>query len=89
MTWLCEKLSLPDPGIRPAPAPEVVEKQADAHLEHLLERWRLPLAGVSEEALKVIHTSRWGEQMSLEGMLEHAAMHPQRHRFQLEELMEP
>ena len=88
MTWLCEKLGLPDPGIRPAPAPDVVEAEADAYLEHLLEHWRVPLAGVSEEQLTPIHVSRWGEQMSLEGMLEHAAMHPRRHRFQLEELVE-
>jgi hypothetical protein len=89
MTWLCEKLGLPDPGISPAPAPDVVEKEADSYLEHLLGRWRLPLAGVGEEQLQPIRTTRWGEQMSLEGMLEHALAHPQRHRFQLEELMEP
>ena len=88
MTWLCEKLGLPDPGIRPAPEAQVVAKEADAYLEHLLERWRLPLVGVEEERLQAIHTTRWGEQMSLEAMLEHAVMHPVRHRFQLEELME-
>jgi hypothetical protein len=88
MTWLCEKLGLPDPVIRPAPAPEVIAKEADDHLGHLLERWRLPLAAVEGERFEAIHTTRWGEQMSLEGMLEHAVMHPLRHRFQLEELME-
>jgi uncharacterized damage-inducible protein DinB len=88
MTWLCEKLGLPDPGIDPAPEPDVVEKQADRYLEHLLEKWRLPLAGVAEESLQAIHKTRWGDDMSLEGMLEHAVVHPLRHRFQLEELME-
>jgi hypothetical protein len=34
------------------------------------------------------HKTRWGEDMSCESMLEHAVMHPHRHRFQLEELME-
>ncbi len=88
VTWLCEKLGLPDPGIRPAPAAEVIAKEADAYLEHLLERWRLPLAAVEDKQLEAVHTTRWGEQMSLEGMLEHAVVHPARHRFQLEELME-
>jgi hypothetical protein len=88
MTWLCEKLGLPDPGIRPAPAPDVLAREANACLQHLLERWRLPLAAVEGERFEAIHTTRWGEQMSLEGMLEHAVMHPVRHRFQLEELME-
>ena len=88
MTWLCEKLGLPDPGIDEPPAPDKVEAEADRYIEHLLGRWRLPLVDVEEERFAAIHKSRWGEDMSLEGMLEHAAMHPQRHAFQLEELME-
>jgi hypothetical protein len=88
MTWLCEKLDLPDPGIEEAPGPEVVAREADRYLEHLLERWRRPLAGVDEANFQGIFKSRWGEDMSCEAMLEHAVMHPIRHRFQLEELME-
>lgn len=88
MTWLCDKLGLPDPGIDPAPEAGVVEPEADRYLEHLLERWRLPLADIEEAQLQPIHKTRWGEDMSLEGMLEHAVMHPIRHRFQLEELMD-
>jgi hypothetical protein len=88
MTWLCEKLDLPDPGIEPAPEPQVAGQEADRYLEHLLERWRRPLSGVDEAKFQGIFKSRWGEDMSCEGMLEHAVMHPIRHRFQLEELME-
>ena len=88
MTWLCEKLGLPDPGINPAPEASRVEQEAESYMEHLLARWRLPLAEVEEARFQSIHKSRWGEDMSLEGMLEHAVMHPLRHRFQLEELMD-
>lgn len=88
MTWLCEKLGLPDPGIDEPPTPEKVEAEAERYVAHLLARWRLPLADVEESRFTAVHKSRWGEDMSLEGMLEHAAMHPQRHGFQLEELME-
>ncbi len=88
MTWLCEKLGLPDPGIDPAPDAEVVEQKAEGYLEHLLERWPKPLASVEAKRFEETSTSRWGETMSLEAMLEHAVMHPIRHRFQLEELME-
>jgi uncharacterized damage-inducible protein DinB len=88
MTWLCENLGLPDPGIDEAPEASRVEQEADRYLEHLLKRWRLPLAEVEEKRFEAIHKTRWGEDMSLEGMLEHAVMHPLRHRFQLEELME-
>jgi uncharacterized damage-inducible protein DinB len=88
MTWLCEKLGLPEPGIDAAPEASRVAQEADRYLDHVLERWRLPLVAVSEKHLSAIHTTRWGEQMSCEGMLEHAVMHPLRHRFQLEELLE-
>ena len=88
LTWLCEKLGLPDPGIDPAPEPGRVEREAERYVEHLLARWRLPLADVEEASFGATHKTRWGEDMSCEGMLEHAVMHPIRHRFQLEELLE-
>jgi hypothetical protein len=88
MTWLCEKLGLPDPGIEPPPEAPAVEREADRYLEHLLERWRQPLAGVEEAKFQATFKTRWGGDMSCGGMLEHAVMHPIRHRFQLEELLE-
>jgi len=88
MTWLCERLELPDPGIEAAPPPDVVERDADRYLEHLLERWRAPLADVDEVRLQPIFKARWGADISGESMLEHAVVHPLRHRFQLEELLE-
>ena len=88
MTWLGEKLGLPDPGIEPAPDAARVEQEAERYVEHLLARWRTPLAEVEEARFGATHKTRWGEDMSCEGMLEHAVMHPVRHRFQLEELME-
>jgi uncharacterized damage-inducible protein DinB len=88
MTWLCEKLELPDPGIEPPPEAARVERECERYVEHLLARWRMPLAQVEESRFGATHKTRWGEDMSCEGMLEHAVMHPIRHRFQLEELME-
>ena len=88
MTWLCEKLGLPDPGISPAPEASLVEQEVERYIEHLLERWRLPLADVEEARFGATHKTRGGEDMSCEGMLEYAVMHPIRHRFQLEELLE-
>jgi hypothetical protein len=87
MTWMCEKLGLPDPGIEAAPEPSRVEQEAGPWVEHLLDRWRLPLAGIEEERFTATFKTRWGVDMSLESMLEHAVLHPMRHRFQLEELM--
>ncbi len=88
LTWLCEKLGLPDPGVEPAPDPPDVEREAARWVEHLLARWRLPLVGIEESRFNEVSTTRWGVDMCLESMLEHAVLHPLRHRFQLEELME-
>jgi hypothetical protein len=88
LTLLCEKLGLPDPGIDEVPDPSVVEKEAERYIEHLLDRWRLPLAGVEEKSFEATYKTRNGEDRSIMTTLEHAVMHPIRHRFQLEELME-
>ena len=87
-TWLCEKRGLPDPGIDPAPEAVRVEQDAESYVEHLLERNRLALAEVKAEDFEKVSKSRWGVDISVECMMEHAVMHPERHRFQLEELLE-
>ena len=87
MIWMCEKLGLPDPGIDEPPAADRIEAEAGRFLSHVLDRWRLPLAGVEEKRFDEVYPSRWGVPMSIESMLEHAVVHPLRHAFQLEELM--
>jgi hypothetical protein len=34
MVWMCEVLTLPDPGIRPAPVVGSIVRDADDYLEH-------------------------------------------------------
>ncbi|MCC6475725.1 hypothetical protein IT157_01605 [bacterium] len=87
MTWMCEKLNLPDPHINEIPAVEKIEDECDEFLEHLLEKWREPLTQINEQQMDAVHKARWGVDMSIESMLEHAVMHPLRHSFQLEELL--
>lgn len=88
MTWMCEKLELPDPGIRPAPDAVAIIHDADDYMEHVLERWRAPLKEVSDERLdSPEYPSRWKTLYSIDAMLEHAVMHPIRHAFQLDELL--
>ena len=88
MTWMCEKLELPDPQIEPAPPPEKAAQEVDRYLNHLLARWRLPLAEIDEErASRPSFKSRWGMDYSIDSMMEHALVHPIRHTFQLEELL--
>lgn len=89
MTWMCEKLDLPDPEIRATPEPNNIASEADEYLIHLLEKWRLPLSEVEEEKFHFpTYTSRWGVDYCVDAMLEHAVMHPIRHEFQLQKIME-
>ncbi len=87
MDWICEKLELEDPGINEAPELKVVESEADTFVEHLLERWRLPLVHVEAKRFGEVYTTKWGMPLPIEAMLEHAVMHPIRHTFQLNNLI--
>jgi hypothetical protein len=89
MIWMCEVLALPEPGIRSAPEASAIIRDADDYMEHVLERWRAPLGEVTGERLETPeYPSRWQTRYSIDAMLEHAVMHPIRHAFQLEELLE-
>ncbi len=88
MTWCCEKLDLPDPKIDATPGDDAIEAAASQYLEHVVERWRTPLAGVTEQQTnQVTYAARWGPDYCVDAMLEHAVMHPIRHTYQLEALM--
>lgn len=84
LRWLCEVLELSDPGVREVPGLEVIAAEADAYVEHLVERWSVPFRQVDEKTFD--HRSapaRWGPPYCVDGMFEHAVMHPLRHTLQL------
>jgi len=88
MVWMCEQLELPDPKIDPPPAIEEIEEKIEGYIEHLLDRWRVPLVDIEEERFgRPEYVSNWGVRYCIDSMLEHAVMHPIRHLFQLMELM--
>ncbi len=88
MVWICEMLDLPDPGIDMLPALPLSDIRRNEYREHLLSRWRHPLTDVTEEQCYFPdYTSSWNVKFCIDAMLEHAVMHPVRHRFQLEELL--
>jgi hypothetical protein len=89
MVWTCKQLELPDPEIKPAPELDVIEKEAEGYLEHVLERWRLPLINVTQDKFEPkTYASNWGTHYCIDAMLEHAVMHPIRHEFQLKGLLQ-
>lgn len=87
MVWICEKLELANPEIDDVPALDAIETEAEAFLQHLLERWRLPLASVPVDDFGKTYRANWGIQYSIDAMLEHALVHPMRHTFQLRNLI--
>jgi len=89
MTWMCEKLDLPDAAIDPAPEAEKIVSVLDTYLKHLVERWKHPLNNVAAEKFEdKLYTSRWGVDYCIDAMMEHAVMHPIRHEFQLNSLID-
>lgn len=89
MTWMCKKLDLPDPEINPTPEAEEITAVADTYLEHLVKKWKHPLAIVSKEKFEdKLYTARWGIDYCIDAMMEHAVMHPIRHEYQLKNLIE-
>jgi len=53
----------------------------------VLSGWRRHFALLENSELwPAVYTSRWGFDYSIEQMLEHAVVHPMRHRIQLERL---
>lgn len=90
MLWMCKQLDLADPEISSPPDVTEIESKADVYLEHLLDRWSLPLANIAEDRFynPEYPTSSGTHSLCIDLMLEHALVHPIRHAFQLEELME-
>lgn len=59
-------------------------------VDEVLAGWRRHLEVLEDaELAPSAFKSRWGEDYSIEQMLEHAIVHPMRHRIQLERLMQP
>ena len=88
MTWMCDKLDLPDPKIDKTPEAEYIESKSDEYITHLLNQWQFPLAEVPKDKfITTTYTSRWGVEYCIDAMLEHAVMHPIRHEYQLHNLI--
>lgn len=89
ITWICNVLEIPEPALEAVPDASEVSDRADDYLDDLLARWDGPLVALTEEqAVVPEHVSRWKVRYCIDAMLEHAVMHPIRHRFQLECLLD-
>lgn len=88
LIWICKNLDLESPGILSPPDIEIINKQFKEYVQFLLNKWSSFLINLDVSALDKTFKSNWGVQYSIDAMLEHAVMHPIRHSFQLQKLIE-
>ena len=88
LLWIWEVLEQPIGGLPLIRDASVIVPRLDAFMEETLEGWRRHLEPLENEQLSPKqYVSRWGEPHTIEQMLEHAVVHPMRHRIQLERIL--
>jgi hypothetical protein len=88
LLWIWEVLEQPIADLELIRDPAVIVPGLDAFLEETLDGWERHLARLENEQLAPEqYASRWGEPFDIEQMLEHAVVHPMRHRLQLERIL--
>lgn len=88
LTRIGEWLGRPVTDVDATQDARAIAAHADAFAEDILAAYRRHLALVMPEELEQqVHRTRWGELMSVEMLLEHAVVHPMRHRIQLERIL--
>lgn len=88
LTWIGDCVKRPVTDLDPEADPVAIAGRSAAFMEQVLAGWRRHLALLEDRELApVSYKSRWGEDYDIEQMLEHAIVHPMRHRIQLERLV--
>jgi uncharacterized damage-inducible protein DinB len=89
LTWIGEQLGRAVTDVDPETDALKIAPRAKEFMAAVLAAWRRHLPAVVDAELEPqVYKSRWGVPFSIEAMLEHAVVHPMRHRFQLEKLLE-
>jgi uncharacterized damage-inducible protein DinB len=88
LTWIGEFVSRPVTDVDAETDPVRIARKGRVFVDEVLAAWRRHLALLEDrEMTPATRKSRWGEDYNIEQMLEHAVVHPMRHRIQLERLM--
>ena len=88
LLWVWEVLERPIEGLPLIRDAGVIVPRLDAFMAETLDGWRRHLAPLEDAQLTPKqYISRWGEPHTIEQMLEHAVVHPMRHRIQLERIL--
>jgi hypothetical protein len=88
LLWIGEVLGQPYAGLDLVRDPAVIVPRLEAYMEDTLAGWERHLAGLEDAQLAPAqYQSRWGDPFMIDQMLEHAVVHPMRHRLQLERIL--
>ena len=88
LLWIWEVLERPIEGLPLIRDADAIVPRLDAFMAETLDGWRRHLAPLEDDQLSPRqYLSRWGEPHTIEQMLEHAVVHPMRHRIQLERIL--
>ncbi len=88
LLWVWEVLERPIDGLPLVRDHTVIVPRLEAFMSETLDGWRRHLAPLESEQLAPRqYLSRWGEPHTIEQLLEHAVVHPMRHRIQLERIL--
>jgi uncharacterized damage-inducible protein DinB len=89
VTWIGDQLGRPVKDIDLETDSLKIAPRVRDFITEVLAGYRRHLSLVADEELEPkSYTTRWGVQMTIESMLEHAVTHPMRHRHQLERILD-
>ena len=88
LLWIWEVLERPIEDLPLVRDRAAIVPRLDEFMAETLDGWRRHLAPLeSGQLAPKQYLSRWGEPHTVEQMLEHAVVHPMRHRIQLERIL--
>ena len=88
LLWIGEVLERPFTDLELIRDAAIIVPRLDAFMEETLAGWERHLASLEDKELGPMqYKSRWGDPFMIDQMLEHAVVHPMRHRIQLERIL--
>lgn len=86
--WIGEVVKRPAKHVDAERDPRAIAMRGRDFVRTILDVWRRTLASVTDDELNILHATKWGVDFVVEAMLEHAVVHPMRHRIQLERILD-
>jgi hypothetical protein len=88
LLWIGDVLEQPITDLERVRDAALIVPRLEAFMEETLDGWQRHLAPLTDPQIAPKqYLTRWGDLLTVESMLEHAVVHPMRHRIQLERIL--